>query len=507
MRKKLFAASWALFALFALEAQSGFRFNRLIDTPYPAHNGTAGGALAVGDVDGDGLKDIVVAGSSGTSAAALIYLQKKGGGFSAALKSADHGIPAMDRGACLKLADMDGDGDLDAVLFGRTGAAAATALFRVYGNSSGRFSVMADLGPELPLEDFADIAGAWGASAQGDNKTDRDVKGLYNGQGWSKGVLELVDLDGDKDLDIVFAGTKGMESGTDPAGQTIQRDWETSGVFLNEGKGGFRYLSRQGWPQAGVPANPEADPERSASGLPKVQRGAGVAADFNRDGKIDIAIFGQANTGAKANTGIPESQRNGMPLAEVCLGNGDGTFHALAGHGLMPLIDCSVTVVDINGDGLADLAALGSTGHPKDAAGGRFLRIWTGKGDGTFGEYGPQVYDRVPNSADCIVPAFNGDLAFADLDGDGDLDLLVGGNTNDKSLYLYGNDGGRFSIVDLDKGKHGIGTNGVSGTGESDAVIDCRIVMEDLDGDGDADIVLNGVGGSMQLLVFQNGRK
>jgi len=488
-------------------AQAEFGFARTINTPYPAHNGVAGGSLAVGDVNGDGLKDLVVSGQSNVTPSTFIYLQKKGGGFEAALKTADHGLPSMDRGVCLRLGDMDGDGRIDVVMFGRTGVAAETALFKVFRNDGGKFSPMADLGPDLPLEDFADVAGAWGATAQGDNKTDAKTFGLFNSQGWSKGILELVDLDGDGDLDIAFAGSKGIESGTDPAGQMIQRDWETSGVFINQEGGKFRYLQKPGFPQAGVPANTEKDPERSASGLPKVQRGASVSGDFNRDGKMDLIIWGQANTGSKANSGIPETQRNGQPLVEVCLGNGDGTFRTLQDHGLRALIDCSATTVDLNNDSITDIAVLGSTGAPKDPAGGRFVRIYLGKGDGTFAEDTRQVYDRVPNSADCIVPAFNGDLAFGDFDGDGALDLVLGGNTNDKSLYFYKNVAGKFRIVDLDKARNGIGTNNIQGMAESDAVIDARLVVTDLEGDGDSDIVLNGIGGSMQLLVFSNKLK
>jgi len=507
MAKKTLGFAFVAFASLSLAAQTEFNFTRTINTPYPAHNGVAGGALALGDVNGDGLADIVAAGLSGTKFSAFIYLQKKGGGFEAAKNSADHGLPAMDRGVCLKLGDMDDDADLDVVMFGRTGVAAETALFKVFKNDGGKFSELYDLGADLPLEDFADVPGAWGATVQGDNKTDAKTKGLFNSMGWSKGVLELADFDGDGDLDIAFAGSKGIESGTDAAGQMIQRDWETSGVFLNEGGGKFRYLQKPGFPKAGVPADPEKEPERSASGLPKVQRGSSVAADFNRDGKIDIAIWGQANTGSKANPGIPETQRNGMPLVELLFGNGDGTFTPFKDSGLKGLIDCSAVTMDLNADGIADIGVLGSTGFTKDPAGGRFIRIYLGKGDGRFVEDSRQVYERVPNSPDCVVPAFNGDLAFGDLDGDGAMDLVVGGNTNDKSLYVYKNVGGKFRIVDLDKMKQGLGSNNIQGMAESDAVIDCRLAIADLEGDGDRDLVVNGVGGSMQLLVFSNKLK
>jgi len=115
----------------AASAQAEFGFARTINTPYPAHNGVAGGSLAVGDVNGDGLKDLVVSGQSNVTPSPFIYLQKNGGGFEAAKKTADHGLPSMDRGVCLRLGDLDGDGKNDVVMFGRTGVAAETAFFKV----------------------------------------------------------------------------------------------------------------------------------------------------------------------------------------------------------------------------------------------------------------------------------------------------------------------------------------------------------------------------------------
>ena len=492
----------ALMVILAASAFAELGFKRVMDTPYPKNSGTSSGDMAIGDINGDGKKDVIVIGNMKAKPVILVYMQKAAGSFALA---EDTKLPGVDVG-CIRLADMDRDGDLDVVLYGKTAPAAESAIFHVYKNDGGVFSLLADLGKDLPSEDFEDVPGAWGKSGgANDNRSDEGVHGLYNANGWSKGVLELADLDGDGDIDIVFAGTKGLESGTDPAGQMIQRDWETSGVFLNNG-GTFSYLTGAGFPLAGIPSDPETMPARSYPGMAKVSRGAAAIGDFNRDGKPDLALIGQANMGPKANAGIPETQRNGKPIAEVYLGKGDGTFTLVTGHGLTGLIDGTMTVVDVNKDGKPDIAVIGSTGHPKDANGGRFTRIYLGTGDGTFTE-DAQVYQTPKGDAASVAPVMTGDIAFGDLDNDGDLDMVIGGNASDRALFIYINDGGKFSIVDLSKMKQGIGSSDAKMMSESDASAECDIAIVDIDGDGDNDIIVNGRGGSNQLLVFANKLK
>jgi hypothetical protein len=68
-----------------------------------------------------------------------------------------------------------------------------------------------------------------------------------------------------------------------------------------------------------------------------------AAADFNRDGHLDIAVAdGQAVT--------------------VMLGNGDGTFQPAAAQNYVVPLAISVAVADFNGDGFPDIAALGGNG-------------------------------------------------------------------------------------------------------------------------------------------------
>jgi hypothetical protein len=130
-----------------------------------------------------------------------------------------------------------------------------------------------------------------------------------------------------------------------------------------------------------------------------------VTADFNGDGKLDIAMaFGST--------------------IYVFLGNGDGTFQA-------PVISNVGTfnleggIGDFNGDGRLDLIAIAGTQ----------LAWLQGNGDGTF---------QTPSTYYAIGPDTNTILA-ADLNRDGKLDLITvqGAPTNTYTVML-GSGGGAF---------------------------------------------------------------
>src|SRR6266481_3683663 len=164
-----------------------------------------------------------------------------------------------------------------------------------------------------------------------------------------------------------------------------------------------------------------------------------VAADFNGDGKLDLAVSNY--------------QDNSL---SVLLGNGDGTFQApqTTPVGTNP---AKVAVGDFNGDGKPDLVV-------SSVANGT-VSVLLGKGDGTF--LPPLVTPAGSDPWYFAVGDFNGDgkldLAVADygcpldcnsspsntvtvllVNGDGRLDLAVT-NLNDNTVsVLLGNGNGTF---------------------------------------------------------------
>ena len=138
------------------------------------------------------------------------------------------------------------------------------------------------------------------------------------------------------------------------------------------------------------------------------------SADFNRDGKMDVAL------GTAGNTGAGE--------VVVFLGNGDGTFQA-AQTSVGILFPINAAVGDFNGDGQPDLILDGPTLCTTSDCGVFFL---AGNGDGTF---------QAPALS---IANLTGTLAAADLNGDGKLDLVLEVGGIAVQSYL-GNGDGAFS--------------------------------------------------------------
>ncbi|HLW78306.1 MAG TPA: VCBS repeat-containing protein, partial [Terriglobia bacterium] len=173
-----------------------------------------------------------------------------------------------------------------------------------------------------------------------------------------------------------------------------------------------------------------------------------AAADFKGDGKLDLAVV---NTGAST--------------ISILLGNGDGTF---APHFDYPAPDAaSLAVGDFTGDGKLDIAFTGFFNN------GTTLSILAGNGDGTF---------QNPVSFDIGVVAHG--LAAADLNHDGKLDLVVSGGVG--ILVLLGNGNGTFQPP------------ASYATQESVSAF----VIADVNGDGNPDVV---VGGSGLGVLLGNG--
>jgi hypothetical protein len=125
-----------------------------------------------------------------------------------------------------------------------------------------------------------------------------------------------------------------------------------------------------------------------------------VAADFNGDGKLDVAVVGDyVSSGG----------------ATILLGKGDGTFTAL-----QPNLDLNadfglIATGDFNGDGIPDLV---TTNYFED---GTPPNIFLGKGDGTFTAAPTPSFNLEYFPTSIVVGDFNGDgildLAFSDLNG------------------------------------------------------------------------------------------
>lgn len=171
------------------------------------------------------------------------------------------------------------------------------------------------------------------------------------------------------------------------------------GVLLGNGDGTFRAVSRFS--------------TGGASGVTSV-----IAADFNRDGKLDLMTSNPANC---LNCGVTDS-------VSFLRGNGDGTF-------LTPQLiqigaySQKLEPGDFNRDGIADVVA---------AAWGKAF-ILLGNGDGSFRQTEIPIITNV-NNTDVVVSDFNGDTIQ---------DLAIAADGESKIGILLGNGDGTFGAVSL----------------------------------------------------------
>ena len=236
-----------------------------------------------------------------------------------------------------------------------------------------------------------------------------------------------------------------------------------------------------------------------------------TVADFNNDGKPDLAVVNQG----------PFSTSTSQSSLSVLLGNGNGSFQPaittnVQNSGLATGIAESAAVGDFNGDHLLDVAL--NTSGPAGPA----VEVLLGKGDGSF----------QPNHQILSVGQTPLSVAVGDFDHNGALDLVTANSQGTLSVLLGNGDGSFRPRVDLAVGAapravavgdfngdgrldvataqqlsntvsvllgHGDGTFArplvFAASGQDFTFTPSSIAVGDVNGDGRSDLVINLIGG------------
>jgi uncharacterized protein (DUF2141 family) len=204
------------------------------------------------------------------------------------------------------------------------------------------------------------------------------------------------------------------------------------------------------------------------------QTAAAVAvADVNDDSKPDLIV---------TNSCINSSNCDGN--VGVLLGNGDGTFQIAVTYSSGAADATSVAVADVNGDGKLDLVVGNLCTSKAGCDGTSKVGVLLGNGDGTFRTavtYDPGGYET-------------GSVALGDLNGDGKLDIVVADacfnglcGTGNVGVLLGNGDGTFRSVVVYNPGgsPSSVALADVNGDGNLDVVVANLTTVAVLLGNGD----------------------
>ena len=383
--------------------------------PVVAYDAGAAGSssIAVGDLNGDGQLDVVVANGGFCAVrdnCVSVFLGNADGTLQPAVIFDAGGVSNISGQGInipIFIADLNGDGKPDLVVANVTdqNQVGDGVIGVLLGNGDGTFqpvvrydsgglgtrpAALADVNGDGRLDVVVVNCGELSFYCPPTTATISVLLGNGNGtfqlaKTYSRGApgslndpLLVVDVNGDRKLDIVVGNQCPRENGNCVGDASI-------GVLLGNGDGTF----------AGATTYDSGGNENYSL----------ADADFNGDHKIDLAVANNYGTG-------------------VLLGNGDGTFQpaqTFAGGGC-----CQVLVADVNLDGRPDLLAVASTGGN--------VNVLLGKGDGTF--EARQIFSLGGKQFSWV--------AVADVNKDGRPDLL---SANWCSQKTCGGEGGTVSVL------------------------------------------------------------
>jgi len=306
-------------------------------------------------------------------------------------------------------------------------------------------------------------------------------------QGTFHNTTDLADMDGDGDLDVILHNVRTESEFTafggaglwinQGDGQFVARDLEESGgwasaagdvdrdgdvdVVVYSGWLGLRRILNQGGAQGGQAGEFRKGGWGVNASENVAQFGSVLLGDLNNDGHVDGIVVGCCSRAFTLEPGDDTPNVSWVWISGSGLARHTSVLFALDGLAMR-----AAALGDLDGDGDLDLFATviaPRQGRNRDPAD----RVIVNDGSGNFTDSGQRLGETDSTA-----------VALGDLDGDGDLEALVG---TGRGVIVWINQGGVQGGQD---GIFALSGQKISG-GQTRAVF-----LSDLDGDGDPDALI-----------------
>jgi V8-like Glu-specific endopeptidase len=312
-------------------------------TNFPSWATTVGVKAVSGDFNADGLLDLALTGPSGWTTLPVAF-GNGSGGFTVTNLAVGDFASWSGSARSVVAADFDADGDTDIALVGNSGW---TTIPVAFSNRNGTFTVTNLQTPNIPA--WGATAGASAVAGDFDADGDGDIA-LVGGSGWNS-------------VPVAFSSRNGTFTVTNTQVTNFPSWAQTSGAkplagdFDGDGDADIALVGGSGWGSIPTAFSNRAGgfsvTNNTVASFPSVVTTSGVkvtAADFNADGRADIAAVGGSGwrtTAYALSTGGGNYTFANLPMADVPSWGNAARF-VLSGRA--------------NGGSNADLVLLGGNG-------------------------------------------------------------------------------------------------------------------------------------------------